>query len=421
MSAEPVVDLRPDGEVARLRALFDEVEPRVHAFTDEPGRWERVAAEVGRCGDGPLAGVPVAVKDVFRVDGLPTTAGSRLPTGVFAGPEAIAVTRLRAAGAVVVGKAATTEFAYFAPGPTANPHDLEHTPGGSSSGSAAAVATGQCVLALGTQTIGSVGRPASFCGVVGYKPSRERIPRDGLVALAPSFDHVGVFAPSVAWASKAAAVLVDGWRDISVLSGAESTRPRLGIPTGPYLDSADPVGRAHFDQVCVRLRAAGFEVAQVPLFANFTEIVERHRRLVAAEAAAVHAVWFDTWRSHYREATVELVERGRALEPATVASDREACAGLRSEVESARVAAGIDLWIAPAAKGPAPRGLASTGDPILNLPWTQAGVPALVVPSGHVGHLPVGLQLVAGWQLDEDLLAWASGIETALGGDGDDG
>ena len=210
-------DLTCPGVLDAFRLRLEAAEERIAAFVDEPARFARIASEVARLASGPaspklrLRGAPLGVKDVFHVDGLPTRAGSRLPPEELAGPQGTAVGRLRAAGAVVVGKTASTEFAYFAPAATRNPHHPEHTPGGSSSGSAAAVAAGQCVLALGTQTIGSVGRPASFCGVVGFKPSYDRIPRDGLIPLAPSLDHVGVFAPDVAWARRAAAVLCDDW------------------------------------------------------------------------------------------------------------------------------------------------------------------------------------------------------------------
>lgn len=408
MSAGPVVDLRASGAFEAWRQWFEEVEPRVHAFVDEPNRWARVNDEIARAA-GPLAGVSVAVKDVFHVDGLPTRAGSALPPEELAGAEAASVTRLRRAGAVIAGKANTTEFAYFAPGPTRNPHDLEHTPGGSSSGSAAAVATGQAMLALGTQTIGSVGRPASFCGVVGYKPSRERIPRDGLIPLAPSFDHVGVFGPSVAWVERAAAVLCDDWK-----SGASAPSGALAIPTGPLLEAADPPGREHFAAVCARLRAAGWELLEAPALGDFARVVERHRRVVAAEAARVHRPWASRFRALYRRPTLELIDRGETITDAELEALLEECGELRGQLETARQRAGAIAWLCPAAKGPAPRGLESTGDPVMNLPWTQSGLPAIVVPAGFVGHLPVGVQIVGEWWGDEALLALATQLAAAV-------
>jgi len=187
----------------------------------------------------PLFGVPVGVKDIFHVEGFPTGGGSRLPPEALRGPEAACVKTLKEAGALILGKTVSTEFAYFAPGPTRNPWNPEHTPGGSSSGSAAAVGAGLCSLALGTQTIGSILRPAAFCGVVGFKPSYERISRDGVIPLAPSLDHVGFFTPDVAGAERAAAVLCRDWRPAK-----PGRKPRLGVPEGPYLERASGEGRA---------------------------------------------------------------------------------------------------------------------------------------------------------------------------------
>ncbi|MBL8055948.1 MAG: Asp-tRNA(Asn)/Glu-tRNA(Gln) amidotransferase GatCAB subunit A, partial [Anaerolineales bacterium] len=178
-----------DAYLAALEARFTEREPAVLAFMPEPGRWDRLRqaarALLARYPDPqtrpPLFGVAVGVKDIFHVDGLPTTGGSQLPPDVLRGPQAESVTRLLAAGALILGKTVSTEFAYFGPGPTRNPHNPAHTPGGSSSGSAAAVAAGLAPLALGTQTIGSLIRPASFCGVVAFKPSYERVSRAGVI------------------------------------------------------------------------------------------------------------------------------------------------------------------------------------------------------------------------------------------------
>jgi Asp-tRNA(Asn)/Glu-tRNA(Gln) amidotransferase A subunit family amidase len=429
--AAAVDDLTRPGALAAFRDRFAAAEERVATFVDEPGRFVRLAAEAdllaarARREELPLAGVPLGVKDVFHVDGLPTRAGSRLPPEELAGPEAEAVRRLRRAGAVVVGKTATTEFAYFAPAPTRNPHHPEHTPGGSSSGSAAAVATGQCVLALGTQTIGSVGRPASFCGVVGLKPSYDRVPRDGLLPLAPSVDHVGVFAPDVAWIARAAAVLCDDWR-AGDEGGEGGGRPVLGVPEGPYLAPLTAVGCEHFASVRRRLVAAGFEVRPVPVLEGFAELVRRHRRLVAAEAAKVHAARFERHGALYREATVKLIEEGRTVPSREWEASVEGRGALRRDLEAAMEAAGIDLWLAPAATGTAPLGLGHTGDPVMNLPWTHAGLPAVVVPAGwraddHGHRLPIGVQLVGHWWRDEALLGWAAVVEEALAAGSGDG
>jgi Asp-tRNAAsn/Glu-tRNAGln amidotransferase A subunit and related amidases len=193
----------PASHLERARGRVETVDPQIRALLDEPDRWQRLEAATRalearypESHDRPaLFGVPVGIKDIFHVDGFPTRAGSQLPPDVLAGPEAETVRRLREAGAMLLGKTVTTEFAYFAPGPTRNPHDTGHTPGGSSSGSAAAVAAGLVPLALGSQTIGSVNRPAAFCGVVGVKPSFGRISTAGVVPVAPSVDTVGLLHP----------------------------------------------------------------------------------------------------------------------------------------------------------------------------------------------------------------------------------
>ena len=395
-----------------MSAHFAEREPRVLAFLPEDGRFERLRRESealeARYPDPshrpPLFGVPVGVKDIFHVRGFTTRAGSRLPPEVLQGDEGPAVAALRAAGALFLGKTVSTEFAYFAPGPTLNPRNPEHTPGGSSSGSAAAVGAGLCPLAIGTQTIGSIIRPAAYCGVVGFKPSYDRISRDGLIPLAPSFDHVGLFAPDVPGIARAASVLCRDWRPANARS-TTSGKPRLGIPEGPYLESAYPEGIVHFRGVAKNLAAAGFEVVPVPMFADFPEIAARHRRIVAAECARVHANWFPRFRPLYAPQTIELIERGQAISDDDLARDLEVSAALKPEIEAAMDSEGVDLWISPPAQGPAPHGLASTGDPVMNIPWTQAGVPVLCVPAGESAQgLPMGLQVAGRFGRDEELL-----------------
>src|SRR6266566_7607570 len=194
---------------------IDEFDTLVQAFMPEADQRVRLKTEAialqARFPDPatrpPLYSIPVGVKDVFPVDDFPTQAGSHLPPEIFVAPEAACVTMLRAAGALILGKTVTTEFAYFEPGPTRNPHHLDHTPGGSSSGSAAAVAAGMCPLALGTQTIGSTIRPAAFCGIVGFKPTFGRIPRAGLILCSDSVDTVGFFTQNNAGIALAASVL----------------------------------------------------------------------------------------------------------------------------------------------------------------------------------------------------------------------
>lgn len=410
-----------------LEARFAEREPRVRAYPPEEGRFERLRREAAELAERwpdpaarpPLFGVLVGVKDVFHVDGFETRAGSRLPPEALAGPEAACVTALKEAGALIMGKTVSTEFAYFAPGPTRNPWNEEHTPGGSSSGSAAAVAAGLADLALGTQTIGSVIRPAAFCGAVGFKPTYERISRAGLIPLAPSFDHVGLFARSVEEAARAASVLIPDWKDEASRPG----RPRLGIPEGPYLERAAGEGLDHFRGVCGRLRAAGYEIETVEILADFEDVLARHHRVVAAEAARVHRDgfvdsfqveridWFGRFGSLYEARTAELIRRGEQLSDRQLELDLAERRDFRDSLASATDENGIDLWIAPPALGAAPRGLDSTGDPVMNVPWTQAGMPAICLPAGrNAAGLPLGLQVMGRFGADEELLAWADEI-----------
>lgn len=410
-------DLTRPGALAGLRARFEAIEPGLHAFLPEDERWERLAAELASLPDGggeksplSLAGVPVGVKDIFRVTGMPTRAGTRLPPATFVGEEAQAVARLRHAGTVVLGKTVTTELAYFEPGPTVNPWDPGRTPGGSSSGSAAAVAAGLCPIALGTQTIGSICRPAAFCGIVGFKPSRERIPPQGVVPLAPSLDHVGVLAADVAWATRAAAVLLDDWRD---LEDSAPAPPALAAAGGPLDQHLEQPARLAFAAAADRV-AESFSLRTVPVFSEFADLVERHRLLMAAEAAAAHRTLYERHRHLLGARTLELIERGLEAAPAEVAAAREGRERLRQELEGLMDRLGIDLWLSPAAPGPAPRGLRSTGDPILNLPWTYAGLPTLALPAGQVDGMPVGVQLTARFGADEMLLAWAAELVPVL-------
>jgi Asp-tRNA(Asn)/Glu-tRNA(Gln) amidotransferase A subunit family amidase len=412
-------------DLDRLAALLAEREETVRALLPEEGRLERLRGETATlearypdpAARPPLFGVPVGVKDVFHVDGFPTRAGSRLPPEVLAGPEAASVTALKSAGALILGKTVSTEFAYLAPGPTSNPRDPERTPGGSSSGSAAAVAAGYCPLALGTQTIGSIIRPAAYCGVVGFKPSYDRVSRDGVIPLAPSLDHVGLLAASVSWAERAAGVLCRYWqppgRGLSARNPKKPGLPVLAIPEGPYLARATDDFRAAAE----RLAAAGYEVRQVAAMPDFAAIETRHRRLVAAEAARVHADWLDRFRDLYAPETLALILAGQKVTEEEQADDLLGRERLRAELTALMDQHGLDLWIAPSAPGPAPRGLESTGDPVMNLPWTHAGLPSLGLPVGSLSAnsdaegLPVGLQVIGRWYADESLLAWGRGME----------
>lgn len=407
--------------IAQLAARFAAREPDVHAFMPEPGRFERLqhaAQQLQARFPNPAArpalfGVAMGIKDIFHVDGFATTGGSRLPVEVLRGTEAPSVTRLKQAGALVLGKTVSTEFAYFGPGATCNPHSpagQPHTPGGSSSGSAAAVAAGLAPLTLGTQTIGSIVRPAAYCGVVGFKPSYDRIPRAGVIALAPSLDHVGVFAADLAGVQLAASLLANSWNQKSEVAH----KPVFGIPEGPYLERAAPNMLAHFRATAQKLAAAGCELKHVNVMQDFAALRDRHYLITAAEAARVHASWFAQYRDLYHFKTVELLRRGAEITDAQFSQALASCSALRTELAQVTEREQIDVWLSPAAQGPAPAGLDSTGDPVMNLPWTHAGLPVLSLPSGTINGLPVGLQLTGGWQADELLLKHAVAVEKII-------
>jgi Asp-tRNA(Asn)/Glu-tRNA(Gln) amidotransferase A subunit family amidase len=336
----------------------------------------------------PLFGIPFGVKDIFHVEGSMTLAGSQLPPELLTGNESVAVTRLKEAGAVFYAKTVTTEFAYFGPGPTRNPHNPGHTPGGSSSGSAAAVGGGILPLATGTQTIGSIVRPAGFCGAVGYKPTYERISREGVIPLSPSVDHIGFFVGSSEDAELVASVLVEGWNPVSAPG-----MPRLGVPSGPYLENVSVEGLAHFESVVAHLSNSGFELVSVSVMTNFEDIRERHGQIVAAEAARVHEDWFGRFGERYHPKTSELIRKGMEISPDDLQEALSGRAKLREELAIMAKNEGIDLWISPSAPGTAPEGIESTGDPVMNLPWTHAGLPSVSLPSGDNDEgLPFGLQ-----------------------------
>jgi Asp-tRNA(Asn)/Glu-tRNA(Gln) amidotransferase A subunit family amidase len=406
--------------IERLATTFATLEPSIQAFLPEDGRFDRLVAEArslyAQYPDAearpPLFGVLAGIKDIFHADGFTTRAGSRLPPAVMQGQEAAAVSRLRRAGALIVGKTVTTEFAHSAPGPTRNPRNTEHTPGGSSSGSAAAVAADLCDIALGTQTIGSVIRPAAYCGVVGVKPTYGRISPSGVIPLAPSLDHVGCLAADLETAVRVLPVLCSVWDR----RPARSSAPALAIPEGPYLDRVGPDTSAWFEQIRDALLAADFELRVIPLMPDYSEVCERHQIILAAEAARVHKAWFDDYEDLYGPQIADLIRRGRAITDRELQSALAGQAALRSELRRQMSDARIDAWICPATLGPAPKGLQSTGDPVMNLPWTQAGLPVATIPAGErVAALPMGLQIVGNWHEDESLLEHALAIHRVIG------
>lgn len=402
--------------VSQIESLFDSREPSVLAFLPESNRFEHLLKDaeelVARYPDvqnrPPLFGMTIGVKDIFHVDGFITQAGSRLPANELQGDEAVSVTKLKNGGVLILGKTVTTEFAYFTPGPTRNPHNLEHTPGGSSSGSAASVGAGFCDIALGTQTIGSVIRPAAFCGTVGFKPTYERISRAGVIPLSPTFDHIGFFTPDVETAKLMAGVVIEDWK-----MGSTNRKPTLGIPEGPYLACASDYAQTCFNAHCDSLARAGYDLRRVRVMDDFQDIRDRHDAIMSHDAANVHKEWFAKHENLYSSKFSDLIKRGQSV--SNLQSLVEARDSFRNQITQTMKENNIDLWICPPTVGPASKGLDATGDPVMCLPWTQIGFPAINIPTTkNEENLPMGLQLVGTWNSDEALLAWAEDIEKVV-------
>ncbi len=372
---------------------------------------------------GPLHGVPVGIKDIFDTGDMPTELGSPLWAGRMPRRDAAVVARLRAAGAVIMGKTVTTEYAYFQPGKTTNPHDAGRTPGGSSSGSAAAVAAHMVPGAVGSQTNGSVIRPAAFCGVVGFKPTHGLIPRTGALLLSRTLDHVGVFARTVADVALLAETLV-GFDEVdpdtrplarpplaAVAASEPPLPPRLAFVRSPAWEHAEPVTREAFAEL---VQALGEAVAEVELGAGFARAVEMHRTIMEVEMA--HNLHRDYEKGGDRFSAVlrKLIERGRGHAAVDYAAAVAGIPSLNGALDP--VFDEFDAIVTPAAPGEAPHGLETTGDPIFCTMWTYLGTPAVTLPLFRsAAGMPLGVQLVARRDGDARLLRTARWLVTALG------
>jgi Asp-tRNA(Asn)/Glu-tRNA(Gln) amidotransferase A subunit family amidase len=360
---------------------------------------------------GPLHGIPIAVKDLIDTADMPTAYGSPIYRDHRPAADASCVALARAAGAIVLGKTVTTEFAAFTPGKTANPRNPAHTPGGSSSGSAAAVADGMAPLAFGTQTAGSVIRPAAYCGCVGYKPSFGLINRTGVKPLADSLDTIGILARSVEDAAFFAGVLTErpALRHLVVPSAA----PRFGLYRTPMWDEAEPATAAALDTAREALERAGAAVSELV-------IAPRHQRLnqIQDTVMGFEMVRALAWEriEHSAELSprlAQMLDAGLAIGAADYDLALLRTAEARAELDAFFGA--CDAILVPAAPGEAPAGLGGTGDPVFNRMWTLLGVPCLTLPArwGETG-LPTGVQLVGRLGGDGRLLACAAFLERAL-------
>ena len=357
---------------------------------------------------GPLHGVPAGVKDIFDVAGMPTTGGAKAFAHTRPTADAVAVARLRAAGAIVLGKTVTTEFAYRDPAPTRNPWNHDHTPGGSSAGSAAAVASRMVPLALGSQTVGSVLRPAAYCGVVGFKGTHGLVPVAGVIPLAWSLDHVGVLTRSVGDAARAMSVLAG--RD---LEPAEVSAPRLALAPELLVRASREVA-AQVEAAADAFARAGATVSKVELPASFGDLAAAGLTVLEVEAAAYHKPRFDKHADQYGPEMRKLIEAGLGVSATAYVTANRARLAFRDDVTS--LLAAHDALLSPTAPAPAPAGLGSTGDGSLCSPWSNAGVPAITLPSAIASSgLPHAIQLVQAAGASTRLLGVAAWCERVLG------
>jgi aspartyl-tRNA(Asn)/glutamyl-tRNA(Gln) amidotransferase subunit A len=408
---------------------IDRYEERVRAwvFVDREGaraEAERLTAELERGNwRGPLHGIPIGIKDIFDVFDWPTAAGSKLWAQSIARQDATVVKRLRQAGAVLLGKTVTTQYASFDPPPTRNPWDLTKTPGGSSSGSAAALACGMCLGALGSQTGGSITRPASFCGVAGCKPTYGVVSCTGVVPLAYSMDHPGPMARCV----KDLAILLQAIKGGDAREHWSAGHPgseylerldrppsiiALGRLRGMFDELADPVVRSMMDRVQERFEAEGAKVSSAAPPASFAEVLPRHRTVMAVEGAEFHGPRLRRHPEDYGPNIRALLEEGLACPAVEYARCQQHQEQLRSEMHDCFFEHGILLT--PATRGPAPDA-ATTGDPAFNSPWSYTGLPTVSIPAGWSPEgLPLAIQLVGDELREASHFAIAAWCEKVL-------
>mgnify|MGYP001303107807 FL=1 len=368
--------------------------------------------DLDRIQDSPLYGQYFGLKDIFHYKGLPTRAGSRLPVEVLSGVQGTCVTKLEQAGALMLGKTETTEFAYSEPTITRNPRNSNHTPGGSSSGSAAAVAAGLCDFAIGTQTVGSIIRPAAYCGVIGFKPSFGRVDTSGLLYFSPSVDTIGFFSQSVDQMRDIASVVCSNWCDSKT---KQRLIPKIGIPSGEYMDQCSQMAQDHFYSHIGKVKRAGFSVIEVDLFKDIANVNKSHKTLIASEVAAIHSNWYRLYRPLYRPKTTQIIEEGMAIKLSEIQKVTKEREKIQDDFDLFMDCNDIGMWLSPSSTGPAPLGLTHTGDPCMNLPWSFLGVPALNIPVNCFSNgLPGGIQCTSRYGWDEELIFWGSEIKNCF-------
>ena len=403
------------GELTSV-ALVTACLERIAAREDEVQAWasldpESALAQAHACDHNParsaLHGVPVGIKDVLDAAGLATECNSPIYRGYRPWSDAACVAQLRRAGCVVLGKTATAEFASVHPPSTRNPHHSAHTPGGSSSGSAAAVADHMVPLALGTQTGGSIIRPASYCGVIGFKPTLHSINRAGLKFVAESLDTLGVFARHVEDVALALHMLSGRALSEFVLAGpGHARKPRIGVFRTPRWHEADAAAQASLEGTAAKLAQCGARVSPFEAPESFAALDEAQQRIMNYEAARALAWEHTQHGAQLSDPLRRRLEEGWALPRETYDAARQAAhAGRRDMAKRIR---DFDFLVTPAATGEAPPTLRSTGTSVFNRVWTLLGLPCISLPCG-VGSsgLPLGVQLVGRSDQDMQLLRWA--------------
>jgi aspartyl-tRNA(Asn)/glutamyl-tRNA(Gln) amidotransferase subunit A len=372
---------------------------------------------------GPLHGIPVGVKDIFYTAGMKTTGGSKILADFIPSFDSTAVARLKQAGAIILGKTETTEFAHADPAPTRNPWNREHTPGGSSSGSAAGVATGMCPGALGSQTGGSILRPASYCGVVGLKPTYGRTSRYGVLPFSWSLDHVGVLTRTVGDAAILLQALA-GFDPLDPTTSREpapdyararrsSRTPLIGVVEDFYRENSEPQVWKNTEEVLARLSKAGAKVEAAKMPGSFATVHDAHRIIMRTEGAAFHQPLYQKHRELYRPKLRELVEIGSLIPGVDYLTAHRIKREFRRHMD--RVMERYDLLLTPSTSSPAPRGLESTGDAWFQVPWSFSGLPTVSIPSGFSKEgLPLGVQLVGKSFCERDFLTMARWCEREI-------
>lgn len=404
--------------LAQLGRFVDAADTQVKAFAHRDDRVVALQAEhlqrQRTAGDlpGPLYGVPVGVKDIIDTLDYPTEYGSPIHAGRYSVTDATAVARLRASGAVIFGKTVTTEFATMHPGPTVNPHRPDHTPGGSSSGSAAAVAAGMVPVALGTQTNGSVIRPASYCGVYAFKPSRSLVPRTGVLDQSPSLDQIGVFARNIDDLALVTEVIAgdDGMdpscarqppvrlHDVAVAE--PPLPPRFCFVRTPWWDQVDPEAREAYEALVDHL---GDLVVHAELPAIVTRTVDWLAQVNGAELAFCLQREWNASRDRLSAALRQRVEQGLAISAVDYMTARDRMPHVTHAFDE--YFESYDAILCPAALGTAPQGLAFTGDPVMQTVWSFAGLPSVNLPLLTLSNgLPLGVQAVGAYKNDARLL-----------------